>query len=175
MLLKNKMNHGYINITNPFRGTLVLGTPGSGKSFGIIDPFIRQHSAKGFTMMVYDYKFPTLAKELLYNYYKNKKYGHLPENCSFRIINFADVRHSNRINPIQKKYIPDLAAASETAATLLESLNKGGGEQKGGSEAFFKNASENFLAAIIYSLLTFILSVTATERNLTVVSIIHAS
>lgn len=152
---KNKMNHGYINITNPFRGTLVLGTPGSGKSFGIIDPFIRQHSAKGFTMMVYDYKFPTLAKELLYNYYKNKKYGHLPENCSFRIINFADVRHSNRINPIQKKYIPDLAAASETAATLLESLNKGGGEQKGGSEAFFKNASENFLAAIIYFFVNF--------------------
>lgn len=152
---KHKMNHGYINITNPFRGTLVLGTPGSGKSFGIIDPFIRQHSAKGFTMMVYDYKFPTLAKELLYNYYKNKKYGHLPENCSFRIINFADVRHSNRINPIQKKYIPDLAAASETAATLLESLNKGGGDQKGGSEAFFKNASENFLAAIIYFFVNF--------------------
>jgi hypothetical protein len=152
---KHKMNHGYINITNPFRGTLVLGTPGSGKSFGIIDPFIRQHSAKGFTMMVYDYKFPTLAKELLYNYYKNKKYGHLPENCAFRIINFADVRHSNRINPIQKKYIPDLAAASETAATLLESLNKGGGQQKGGSEAFFKNASENFLAAIIYFFVNF--------------------
>ena len=152
---QKKMNHGYINITNPFRGTLVLGTPGSGKSFGIIDPFIRQHSAKGFTMMVYDYKFPTLAKELLYNYYKNKKYGHLPENCTFRIINFADVRHSNRINPIQKKYIPDLAAASETAATLLESLNKGGGDQKGGSEAFFKNASENFLAAIIYFFVNF--------------------
>lgn len=152
---KQKMNHGWINITNPFRATLVLGTPGSGKSFGIIDPFIRQHSAKGFTMMVYDYKFPTLAKELLYQYCKNKKYGHLPtgkngEECGFNIINFANVRYSNRINPIQKKYIDSLAAASETAATLLESLNKGGGDKKGGSEAFFQNASENFLAAIIY-------------------------
>lgn len=145
---KKRMRHGWINIINPFRATLVLGTPGSGKSFGIIDPFIRQHSAKGFTMMVYDYKFPTLAKNLLYQYCKNKKYGHLPENCGFRIINFANVRYSNRINPIQKKYIPDIAAASETAATLLESLNKGGGDKKGGSEAFFKNASENFLAAI---------------------------
>ena len=148
---KGKMHNGWINIINPFRATLVLGTPGSGKSFGIIDPFIRQHSAKGFTMMVYDYKFPTLAKELMYQYCKNKKYGHLPENCGFYIINFADVRYSNRINPIQSKYIPDLAAASETAATLLEALNKGGGDKKGGSEAFFQNASENFLAAIIYS------------------------
>lgn len=146
---KGKMNKGWINITNPFRATIVLGTPGSGKSFGIIDPFIRQHSAKGFAMMVYDYKFPTLARTLYYQYHKNKRYGRLPKNCSFHVINFTDIEYSHRINPIQKKYIPDLAAASETAATLLESLNKGGGK-KGGSEAFFQNSAENFLAAIIY-------------------------
>lgn len=147
---KGKMNKGWINIINPFRATLVLGTPGSGKSFGIIDPFIRQHSAKGFAMMVYDYKFPTLAKTLYYQYHKNKKYNRLPKNCGFHIINFTDIEYSHRINPIQKKYIPDLAAAAETAATLLESLNKGGGGKKGGSEAFFQNSAENFLAAIIY-------------------------
>lgn len=147
---KRKMHNGFININNPFRATIVLGTPGSGKSFGIIDPFIRQHSAKGFAMMVYDYKFPTLAKTLFYQYCKNKKNGKLPNNCGFRIVNFTDVEYSNRINPIQRKYIPDLAAASETAATLLASLNKGGGEKKGGSEAFFTNSAENFLAAIIY-------------------------
>ena len=147
---KRKMHNGFINLTKPFRATIVLGTPGSGKSFGIIDPFIRQHSAKGFAMMVYDYKFPTLAKTLFYQYCKNKKNGKLPENCGFRIVNFTDVEYSNRINPIQRKYIPDLAAASETAATLLASLNKGGGEKKGGSEAFFTNSAENFLAAIIY-------------------------
>ena len=133
----------------------MLGTPGSGKSFGIIDPFIRQHSAKGFAMMVYDYKFPTLAKTLFYQFCKNRKNGKLPENCGFRIVNFTDVEYSNRINPIQRKYIPDLAAASETAATLLASLNKGGGEKKGGSEAFFTNSAENFLAAIIYFFVNF--------------------
>lgn len=147
---KKKMRHGWINIINPFRGTIVLGTPGSGKSFGIIDPFIRQHCKKGFAMMVYDYKFPALAKNLFYQYCMNKQKGKLPENCEFRIINFTDVEYSSRINPIQKKYIPDLAAASETAATLLASLNKGGGEKKGGSEAFFTNSAENFLAAMIY-------------------------
>ena len=104
--------------------------------------------------MVYDYKFPTLGKNLFYQYCKNKKYGHLPENCGFRIVNFTDVEYSNRINPIQRKYIPDLAAASETAATLLESLNKGG-DKKGGSEAFFQNSAENFLASIIYFFVTF--------------------
>ena len=152
---KQKMHKGWINIINPFRGTIVLGTPGSGKSFGIIDPFIRQHAAKGFSMMVYDFKYPTLAKTLFYQYCKNRKAGKLPENCGFRTINFTDVEYSDRINPIQRKYIPDLSAASETAATLLASLNKGGGEKKGGSEAFFTNSAENFLAAIIYFFVNF--------------------
>ena len=152
---KKRLNHGWINIINPFRATIVLGTPGSGKSFGIIDPFIRQHSAKGFAMMVYDYKFPALARNLFYQYCKNRKQGTLPKNCGFRIVNFTDVEYSNRVNPIQRKYIPDLAAASETAATLLSSLNKGGGEKKGGSEAFFQNSAENFLAAIIYFFVNF--------------------
>lgn len=152
---KKRMNKGWINIINPFRGTIVLGTPGSGKSFGIIDPFIRQHSRKGFAMMVYDYKFPTLAKNLFYQYCKNKRLGNLPSGCGFKIVNFTDVEYSNRINPIQRKYIPDLAAASETAATLLASLNKGGEGKKGGSEAFFTNSAENFLAAIIYFFINF--------------------
>ena len=98
---------------------------------------------------------PTLAKTLFYQYCKNKKAQRLPKNCGFRIINFTDVEYSDRINPIQRKYIPDLAAASETAATLLASLNKGGGEKKGGSEAFFTNSAENFLAAIIYFFVNF--------------------
>lgn len=152
---KQKMHKGWINIINPFRGTIVLGTPGSGKSFGIIDPFIWQHAAKGFSMMVYDFKYPTLAKTLFYQYCKNRKAGRLPQNCGFCTINFTDVEYSDRINPIQRKYIPDLAAASETAATLLASLNKGGGEKKGGSEAFFTNSAENFLAAIIYFFVNF--------------------
>ncbi len=152
---KRRMHRGWINIINPFRGTIVLGTPGSGKSFGVIDPFIRQHAAKGFAMMVYDFKSPTLAKTLFYQFCKNRKAGRLPVNCGFRTINFTDVEYSDRINPIQRKYIPDLAAASETAATLLASLNKGGGEKKGGSEAFFTNSAENFLAAIIYFFVNF--------------------
>ena len=106
-------------------------------------------------MMVYDYKFPALARNLFYQYCKNRKQGTLPRNCGFRVVNFTDVEYSNRVNPIQRKYIPDLAAASETAATLLSSLNKGGGEKKGGSEAFFQNSAENFLAAIIYFFVNF--------------------
>lgn len=151
---KGKMQHGWINVINPFRGTWVVGTPGSGKTFGVIEPFMRQHSEKGFSMVVYDYKFPTLAKKLFYLYCKNKTYGHTPNNCGFKIINFTDVEYSNRVNPIQSKYIDSLGQASETAATLLESLQKGG-DKKGGSEQFFQNSAENFLAAIIYFFINF--------------------
>ena len=69
---KSKFRKGWVNIVNPFRGTWVVGTPGSGKTFSIIEPFIRQHSAKGFAMVVYDYKFPTLAQKLYYHYRKNR-------------------------------------------------------------------------------------------------------
>ena len=147
---KGKFRKGWINIVNPFRGTWVVGTPGSGKTFSIIEPFIRQHSAKGFAMVVYDYKFPTLAQKLYYHYRKNLDAGNVPKGCKFNIINFVDVEYSRRINPIQLKYIPNLAAASETAETLLESLQKGKKEGGGGSDQFFQTSAVNFLAACIY-------------------------
>ena len=157
---KGKFRKGWVNIVNPFRGTWVVGTPGSGKTFSIIEPFIRQHSAiepfirqhsaKGFAMVVYDYKFPTLATKLYYHYKKNQKEGKLPKGCKFNIINFVDVEYSRRVNPIQQKYIGNLAAASETAETLLESLQKGKKEGGGGSDQFFQTSAVNFLAACIY-------------------------
>ncbi|EFA21107.1 MULTISPECIES: type IV secretory system conjugative DNA transfer family protein [Bacteroides] len=147
---KGKFRKGWVNISNPFRGTWVVGTPGSGKTFSLIEPFIRQHSAKGFALVVYDYKFPTLATKLYYHYKKNQKLGNLPKGCKFNIINFVDVEYSRRVNPIQLKYINNLAAASETAETLLESLQKGKKEGGGGSDQFFQTSAVNFLAACIY-------------------------
>ncbi|MEE1000582.1 MAG: type IV secretory system conjugative DNA transfer family protein [Bacteroidales bacterium] len=147
---KGKFRKGWVNIVNPFRGTWVVGTPGSGKTFSIIEPFIRQHSAKGFSMVVYDYKFPTLATKLYYHYKLNQKQGKLPHGCKFNIVNFVDVEYSKRVNPIQLKYINSLAAASETAETLLESLQKGKKEGGGGSDQFFQTSAVNFLAACIY-------------------------
>ena len=147
---KGKFRKGWVNIINPFRGTWVVGTPGSGKTFSIIEPFIRQHSAKGFAVVAYDYKFPTLAQKLYYHYRINKKAGRTPEGCDFNIINFVNVEYSRRVNPIQLKYISNLAAASETAETLLESLQKGKKEGGGGSDQFFQTSAVNFLAACIY-------------------------
>lgn len=147
---KGKFLKGWVNIVNPFRGTWVVGTPGSGKTFSIIEPFIRQHSAKGFAIVAYDYKFPTLAQKLYYHYRINKKAGLTPKGCAFNIINFVNVEYSRRVNPIQLKYISNLAAASETAETLLESLQKGKKEVGGGSDQFFQTSAVNFLAACIY-------------------------
>ena len=119
---KGKFRKGWVNIVNPFRGTWVVGTPGSGKTFSIIEPFIRQ-----------------------------QKLGKLPEHCKFNIINFVEVEYSRRVNPIQQKYINNLAAASETAETLLESLQKGKKEGGGGSDQFFQTSAVNFLASTFLS------------------------
>ena len=151
---KNRFRHGWINIDNPFRGTWVVGTPGSGKTFSVIEPFIRQHAAKGFAMVVYDYKFPTLATKLYYHYRKNvgktTKFGTKIPDFKFNMINFVDVEYSRRVNPIQYKYIDSLAAAQETAETLIESLQKGKKEGGGGSDQFFQTSAVNFLAACIF-------------------------
>lgn len=148
---KGKFRKGWVNVVNPFRGTWVVGTPGSGKTFSIIEPFIRQHSKKGFSMVVYDYKFPTLAQKLYYHYRinlaANRKAG---RDFKFNIINFVNVEYSRRVNPIQLKYVGNLAAASETAETLLESLQKGKKEGGGGSDQFFQTSAVNFLAACIF-------------------------
>ena len=149
---KGKFRKGWVNIVNPFRGTWVVGTPGSGKTFSIIEPFIRQHSEKEFALVLYDYKFPSLATKLYYHYLKNKnaKDSKMPKGMKFNMINFVDVEYSRRVNPIQLKYINNLATASETAETLLESLQKGKKEGGGGSDQFFQTSAVKFLAACIY-------------------------
>lgn len=143
-----KTQKGWINIVNPFRGTLLMGTPGSGKSFSVVNSYIRQHAAKGFSMVVYDFKFPDLAKITYYQYLKNKKKGILKGNYKFNVINFSDIEYSKRINPLKREYIEILADATETSEALYESLQKG--DKQGGNAEFFKTSAVNFLAAIIY-------------------------
>ena len=146
---RGKMRKGWINIEQPFRGIWVVGVPGSGKTFGIIEPLIRQESAKGWSMCVYDYKFPVLARKLFYHFEMNKAAGKLPPHATFNVINFVNVEYSRRVNPIQNRYINSVGEASETAVTLMEALQKGKGGG-GGSDDFFKKAAENFLAACIF-------------------------
>lgn len=145
---KKKTWNGWINITNPFRGTLVGGTPGSGKSFTVINSFIRQHSAKGFALVVYDFKFPDLGKIAYYHYLKNKKKGIISDSFKFNVVNFSNIEYSKRINPLKIEYIETLTDATETAEALFESLQKG--ESRGGNADFFKTSAVNFLAASIY-------------------------
>ena len=146
---KNKMHDGWINIEQPFRGIWVVGVPGSGKTFSIIEPLIRQEASKGWSMCVYDFKYPVLARKLFYQFEKQKILGTLPPHSTFNVINFVSVEYSRRVNPIQLRYIKSLGEALETANTLIEALGKGK-SGSGGSDAFFKKSAENFLAACIY-------------------------
>lgn len=143
---KKKIHKGYLNIQNVFRGLLVLGTPGSGKSFGIIVPYMKQLILNQFTGLIYDYKFPDLG-EIAYHYYKIAKLKN--PNLKFHVINLSDVERSRRVNPINKKYIKNFANASETAEMMVRSLQKSE-SNKGGAEQFFTQSAINFFSAIIY-------------------------
>lgn len=144
---KGKWVDGWINI-NPFRGTIVIGTPGSGKSYGVINPTIRQMIDKNFALCLYDFKYPDLAKIAYYNYLlkkkKDKTYKH-----SFNVININDIKKSVRVNPLAKEYIGTLAEASDIAESIVYALQKGGSGGSG-SDAFFTNSAINFLASCIY-------------------------
>ena len=120
---KKAEHDGYITVGNPFRGTLVVGSAGSGKSFSVFNPFIEQMISRGYTMMLYDFKMPDLTR-VVYNALLRSRdsYAKVPQFCC---INFKDPRKSNRCNPIAAEYLTDIIDASETARVVMEALNKG--------------------------------------------------
>ncbi len=144
---KGKVRRGWINLVNPFRGTILIGTPGSGKSFGIVNPFIRQLVAKEFCCCVYDFKYPDLGKIAYYHYLLAKQSGKCLKH-NFYVINLNDVEKSCRTNPWRSDYLNTLADASESAEALVEALKKG--DKSGGSDQFFTQSAINFLAACIF-------------------------
>lgn len=145
---KGKTNKGWMNI-NPFRGTMVIGVPGSGKSFGVINPAIRQMIAKGFCLIIYDFKFPDLAQIAYYHYLfkKSKESGY---NYNFYVINLNEVEKSKRVNPFKKEYVKTLAEAQEMAEAMVSSLQKGSTSSGGGADQFFTQSAINFLSSCIY-------------------------
>ncbi len=144
---KRKVQQGWINIVNPFRGTLLIGTPGSGKSYGVVNPFIRQMIQKGYTMCLYDFAFPNLGQIAYYHYLLAKQKGK-NKNFKFHVINLDDIEHSRRINPMKREYFKTVADASETAEAIVQSLQKS--ESSGGSDKFFTQSAVNFLSSCIY-------------------------
>jgi len=145
---RRRVHDGWINM-NPFRGSFVIGTPGSGKSFGIINPAIRQMVAKGFAMCLYDFKFPDLGKIAYYHYLLAKQKRTIAKH-KFYVINLNQVEKSCRINPLHRRYIRTLAEASEISDALVSALKKG--DASGGSDQFFTQSAVNFLSSCVYFL-----------------------
>lgn len=144
---KKKWNKGWINVVNPFRASMVLGTPGSGKSYAIVNNYIKQQIEKGFAMYVYDYKFPDLS-EIAYNHLLQHldAYKVKPQ---FYVINFDDPRKSHRCNPINPAFMTDISDAYESAYTIMLNLNRTWIQKQGD---FFVESPIILLAAIIWYL-----------------------
>ena len=144
---KKKWNNGWINVVNPFRASMVLGTPGSGKSYAIVNNYIKQQIEKGFAMYIYDYKFPDLS-EIAYNHLLHHldAYKVKPQ---FFVINFDDPRRSHRCNPINPAFMTDISDAYESAYTIMLNLNRSWIQKQGD---FFVESPIILLAAIIWFL-----------------------
>jgi len=143
--LKDKQRSSWINIINPFRALMVLGTPGSGKSYFVIRHVITQHIRKGFSMFVYDFKYDDLSK-IVYNTFENNKHVYkIVPKCYF--INFDKIMH--RCNPLDPQSMEDITDASESARTILMGLNREWIKRQGD---FFVESPINFLSAVIWYL-----------------------
>lgn len=145
--LKGKLRRSWINIINPMRGLLVIGSPGSGKSYFVVEHVIRQHIEKGFSMFIYDYKFDDLTR-LAYNHYLRyrNKYVVAPQ---FYIINFDDLVHTHRCNPLDPANMFDITDAVEAARVIMLGLNRSWLKRQG---EFFVESPINFVTALIWFL-----------------------
>ena len=144
---QKKWNNGWINVVNPFRATIVLGTPGSGKSYAVVNNFIKQQIEKSFAMYIYDYKFPDLS-EIAYNHLL-KYVDRYEVKPTFYVINFDDPRRSHRCNPINPNFMTDISDAYESAYTIMLNLNRSWIQKQGD---FFVESPIILLAAIIWYL-----------------------
>ena len=150
--LQNKEQDAWINVVNPFRGSMVIGTPGSGKSFSVVLPFIKQHLRKGFCMCVYDFKFPDLSIVTYNHFLKAKKRRSLPSSAAFYIINFDDITRSYRCNPLAPEFLESPIDAFESSRTVLYNLNREWIRKQG---EFFSESAVSFFAAVIWFLKRF--------------------
>lgn len=140
---KGKFRDSWINIINPFRGLLVLGTPGSGKSYFAIRHIITQHIKKGFSMFIYDFKYDDLTR-IAYTTLLNDK-----NPASFYVINLDDLSHTHRCNPLDPNGMTDITDATEAARTIMLGLNREWIKKQGD---FFVESPINFLTAVIWYL-----------------------
>lgn len=144
---KKKWNDGWINVVNPFRASMVLGTPGSGKSYAIVNNYIKQQIEKGFAVYIYDYKFPDLS-EIAYNHLINHLDGYKVKP-KFYMINFDNPRKSHRCNPINPTFMTDISDAYEASYTIMLNLNRSWITKQGD---FFVESPIILLASIIWFL-----------------------
>ena len=144
---KKRWNDGWINVVNPFRASMVLGTPGSGKSYAIVNNYIKQQIEKGFAVYIYDYKFPDLS-EIAYNHLISHLDGYKVKP-KFYMINFDDPRKSHRCNPINPAFMTDISDAYEASYTIMLNLNRSWITKQGD---FFVESPIILLASIIWFL-----------------------
>lgn len=144
---QKKWNKGWINVVNPFRASIVLGTPGSGKSYAIVNNYIKQQIEKGFAMYIYDFKFDDLSTIAYNHLLKNLDKYKIPPK--FYVINFDDPRKSHRCNPINPDFMSDISDAYESAYTIMLNLNRSWIQKQGD---FFVESPIILLAAIIWFL-----------------------
>ncbi len=144
---RKKWNNGWINVVNPFRASIVLGTPGSGKSYAVVNQYIKQQIEKGYSLYCYDFKYPDLST-IAYNHLLNNQGGY-KKVPTFFVINFDDPSRSHRCNPLNPSFMNDIADAYESAYTIMLNLNRTWVQKQGD---FFVESPIILFAAIIWYL-----------------------
>lgn len=136
-----------INILNPRRGTLILGSPGCGKSRFVIEPFLRQWMERGRALFLYDFKYDALTR-LAYEYFGRYR-NRYAASAEFYSLNFTDLSRSHRCNLLEPSTLQWLSDAIGVSRTILLSMNASWVDEQG---EFFVESPINFLAAVIWLL-----------------------
>jgi type IV secretory pathway TraG/TraD family ATPase VirD4 len=131
-------------ISNPFRGTLITGSAGSGKSVSVVRWIMKASVRKGYSGLLYDFKSPELTNDM-YAWFNQE-----PGQVKIHRIDFGNPSHSERCNPLDVRFIQSVSYAREYATAIInnllpESIDK---------PDFWTRSATDLLTAVIWFLRT---------------------
>lgn len=135
---KQKYERGTLYISDAQRGTAVVGSANSGKTYSVIDPICRSAISQGMPIILYDFKYPDQTGKVA-AYAKHQGY-----EVHIFAPGFEESGQCNLLDFMENE--ADGLMARQIATTLNTNMSTGKG---GNRDEFFGDAGDQLVQAVL--------------------------